>query len=165
MRDKKIYIFVLVLIISVNFLSAQSKKDIRNNKIESETATITYTENGKDITFKDSYTVYDKNGNVIEQTEYNRDGNIKSKTINKYDSNKNKIESIEYNDKTKTSIKTAYIYNKNDQKVMEIEYDTNGKITRQSAYLYNNKGFKTEKRTVDENKKLVAIKKYIYTAR
>lgn len=161
----KILFFFLIFMLTISSLSAQSKKDIRNNKVGSETTFVTVIENGKEITFKDSYTVYDKNGNVSEQTEFNRDGSIKNKETNKYDVNKNKIESTEYNDKDKTNIKTTFVYDKNDQKILETEYDTKGKIIRQSAYIYNNKGFKTEKRTVDGNKKLILIKKYNYATR
>lgn len=162
MDYKKKYSLIIVIILFVSSISAQSKKDIRNYKIASETATITVTENGKENTYKDSYTVYDKNGSIIEQTEFNKDGSVKNKESNKFDTNKNKIETIEYNDKDKTISKTTFLYDKNDRKVLEIEYDSKGKIVKQSAYLYNNKGFKTEKRTVDGNKKLVAVKKYIY---
>jgi glycogen debranching enzyme len=164
MNKSKNILSLLLIFISL-FSFAQSKKDIRNNKIASETAMITVTENGKEITYKDSYTIYDKNGNVIEQTEFNRDGSIKNKETNKFDANKNKIETTEYNEKDKTTTKTTFVYDKNDNKILETEYDGKGKIIRQSAYIYNNKGFKTEKRTVDGNKKLIAIKKHSYSTK
>ncbi len=164
--NKKNYIFSILLFLSFSFGAfSQSKKDIRNNKIVSETAVITITESGKEISYKDSYTLYDKNGNVIEQTEYNRDGSIKNKETNKFDANKNKIETTEYNEKDKTTTKTTFVYDKNDNKILETEYDNKGKIIKQSAYIYNNKGFKTEKRTVDGNKKLIAIKKHTYATK
>jgi predicted mannosyl-3-phosphoglycerate phosphatase (HAD superfamily) len=165
MKSISFYTLLSLIILFTVSVSAQSKKDIRNNKIVSELCTISVTENGKDISYKDSYTVYDKNGNIVEQTEFNRDGSIKFKEINKYDAKKNKIEKTEYSDKDKKTIKTTYGYNANDDKVMETEYDNTGAIYRQSVFLYNNKGFKTEKRTIDGNKKLIAIKKYIYSAR
>jgi len=61
------------------FLNAQSKKDIRNNKISAITTITTNFENGKEISYKDCSTIFDKNGNIVEETEYFSNGTIKSK--------------------------------------------------------------------------------------
>ena len=163
MKYNKLIIFLIGFIFPA-ILFSQSKKDIRNNKIVSETSNVTIFENGKEVTYKDSFTTYDKNGNVIERIEFYKDGKIKHKETSKYSSNKNKIEIIEYDDKDKITIKTTFVYDNNDNKILETEYQ-NGKLVKQTAYVYNNKGFKTERRVVDENKKLINIKKYIYSTK
>jgi hypothetical protein len=164
MRTKKLLALPLFLIV-ITTVTAQSKKDIRENKIGSETSTITLTENGKEVTYKDTYTVYDKNGNVTEQTEYNKEGTIKRKETNKYNANKDKTEEVVYDGKDNTTRKTTYFYNSNGQKIGEIEYDGSGKIIKQSMITYNADGFKTEKKTYDANKKLISTKKFTYSTK
>jgi len=155
-------IFFLVLFLNFTLSFSQSKKDIRSNKITSETAYITINENGKDITYKDSYTAYDKDGNTIEQIDYFKEGSIKRKELNKFNSHKDKIEEAIFDAKDKSFRKTTFIYNTNNQKVGEIEFDASGKILKQSVYTYNSKGFKVDKKTYDANKKLLSTKKYNY---
>jgi hypothetical protein len=154
---------IVVLCLTITTVSAQSKKDIRENKITSETSNITTIENGKEVTYKDSYIVYDKNGNVTEETEYNKDGTIKRKVTNKYNVNKDKAEEVVFDGKDKTTRKTTFYYNANGQKIGEIEYDGAGKILKQSMITYNANGFKTEKKTYDANKKLISTKKFTYS--
>ena len=74
-----VFILLCFLVFSNSF--AQSKKDLAKNNILSETTTVTKIEDGKEITFKDTYTVYDKDGKVIEETNYNKEGAVKEKKI------------------------------------------------------------------------------------
>jgi hypothetical protein len=146
-------------------VTAQSKKDIRDNKIVSETSFVTTMENGKETTYKESYTIYDKKGCVTEQTEYTKEGAIKRKETNKYNINKDKTEEVVYDGKDKTTQKTTFLYNANGQKIAEIESDGSGKIMKQSMILYNANGLKTEKKTYDANKKPISSKKYTYSTK
>ncbi|MDD5571342.1 MAG: hypothetical protein PHD97_09350 [Bacteroidales bacterium] len=164
MRIKAIFT-IIVLVMSMCHVLAQGKKDIKTYKVSSETSYITVNENGKEVTYKDSYTAYDKDGKVTEQTEFYKDGTIKRKETNKYDSQKNKIEEVIYDGKDKTTTKTTYTYNANKDRIGEIEYDNKGNILKQSVIVYNSKGFKTEKKTYNAGKQLIAIKKYTYTNR
>lgn len=159
---------IILILTSLFFLTSgycQSKKDIRNAKVATETTTTTITDNGKEITYKDSYTVFDKNGNVNEQTEYNKDGTIKRKESNKYNASNDKIEEKIFDAKDKSTKKTTFTYDVNKNKTGETEYDENGTVIRQVIYSYNNKGLKTEKKTYDGKKKLISTKKYTYTNR
>ena len=162
MNIDKLFVIVM-LCLTIATVSAQSKKDIRENKIVSETSNITTIENGKEVTYKDSYILYDKNGNIAEETEYNKDGTIKRKETNKYNANKDKTEEVVFDGKDKTTRKTTFYYNANGQKIGEIEYDGSGKIEKQSMIIYNANGFKTEKKTYDANKKLISTKKFTYS--
>jgi hypothetical protein len=141
---------------------AQSKKEIRENKINSETVYITRLD-GKEV--KDTYTVYDKNGNMIEKVDYNKDGVVKGTEKHVYNADKEKIEETTYDAKGKLLSKISYVYDSNGEKVGEIEYDGNLSIQKQSLTTYDAKGFKKEKRTFDANKKLISVKKYVYTKR
>jgi hypothetical protein len=164
MNKIKLFPILGFMLVSL-FVSAQSKKDIRENKILSETTYTTSYENGKEVSYKDTYTVYDKNGNVIEETEYTKTGDIKRKETNKYNANNDKTEEVVFDGKDKTTTKTVFYYNALGQKIGEISYDSSGKIHHQISYSYNSNGFKTEKKTYDAGKKLLSVKKYTYTNR
>jgi hypothetical protein len=168
MKTRIIFIFAITAFTALSSFS-QSKKDIKVNKIATETSYITVTENGKDVTYKDSYTVYDKEGRVTEQTDFYKDGTVKHKEVNKYDSQKNKIEESVYDAKTDakgpTFKKNSYVFNTNNDKVGETEYDANGKILKQSVITYDNRGLKTDRKTYSADKKLISTKKYVYTYR
>lgn len=155
---------IALCLLQISNVIAQSKKDIKENKIVSETTYVTIIENGKETTYKDTYTLYDKNGCVAELTEFYKDGTIKKKETNKYNASKDKIEVLIFDGKDKTTEKTTYLYNSNSQKIGEIEYDGSGNIIKQSMIIYNANGFKTEKKTYDANKKLISTKKYFYNS-
>lgn len=156
---------ILFFLLSSFYLSAQSKKDLRENKILSETTYTTSYENGKEVSYKDTYTVYDKNGNVIEETEYAKNGDIKRKETNKYNANNDKTEEVVFDGKDKTTTKTVFYYNATGKKIGEIIYDSSGIIKQQISYSYNSKDFRVEKKTYDANKKLLSVKKYVYATR
>ena len=78
MRNLLAFIFVFAAF----QVFAQGKKDIKKYNIKA--VTITKNEDGKSLTEEKS--VYDKNGRLIELTDYNKDGQIK--TIHKYKYNK-----------------------------------------------------------------------------
>jgi YD repeat-containing protein len=161
-------IVTFILLFSLSVFS-QSKKDLKNNKVQSETSFVTINENGKEITYKDSYTTYDKEGRVVEETDYYKDGTIKQKKTNKYDSQKNKIEETSYDAKDpakgESYTKTTFFYNKNNDKIGEIEYDAKGKIIKQSLIKYGNRGLKSERLTYSADKVLISTKKFTYTYR
>lgn len=152
---------------------SQSKKEIKKNKILSVTEWTIKMEDGKEITYKESYTAYDKNGNVTENTEYNKDGSIKKKETAVYDNLKGKIvQETKYEDKTKISVnkddkqkdffkKTVYKYNANNDKTEEQEFDSTNKLTKKKQYSYNSKGERILETTYDGENKL--LKKTVYT--
>jgi hypothetical protein len=159
--------FVLSLLFS-NLIFAQSKKDIKKNKIKSITEWNTKFQNGKEVSFKESFTVFDKNGRTIELTEYTKDGSIKKKESTKYDAYDNKVEENKYeNDQNSNSSKEKtkkiiYKYNINNDKIEEEEYDGNGKLLKKSIYSYDNKGLKVGKKTYVGDNVLETNRKYVY---
>ena len=152
-------------LLSISSIYSQSKKKIREHKIISETTYNSKVIDGKEVSIKDSYVVYDKNGNVVEETEYNKEGKVKKTEKTVYNANKDKIEEATYDANGKLKSKTAYAYNASGEKVGEIEYDEAGKIIRQTLTVFDAKGFKIEKRVFDSNKKLLYVKKYVYNKR
>ncbi len=143
--------FILIFSISSVFLSAQSKKKIRELKIKSTTETITLYKDGKQTaSYKSDYSVYDKEGNTIEETEYNQDGTVKKKETTKY-AGKDKTEVVvehpnpekeknNSDDGPKKYKRTTWKYNSTGDKTEEDEYDEAGKLVQKKTYAYNNNG-------------------------
>ena len=109
---------------------SQSKKQVKSLGIKSSMETITDKVDGKDNTYKDLFKVYDKNGNLIEETEYKKDGNIKKRSTWKYDGSGNKIEETEFHPEKKIDRKTAYKYNSSGLRSEETEMDGNSKVLK-----------------------------------
>lgn len=169
-------IFAFILIGScVNQANAQGKKDIKKTKMKSMTEFVTITENGKEMTYKAYYVAFNKNADVIEETEYNNNGSIKKGETTKYDVNNNKIEETYFQLKEKKiaknnsepieniNTKTVYKYNAHNDKTEEDELDiTNAKLLKKHLYSYNNKGEKNLKETYDAEKKLIKKETFVY---
>lgn len=118
------------------------KKDIKDNNIQSITTwdyKYTYDNKGqaKETKYKSSYTKYYKNGEILEETEYEPDGTIKNKKTYKYNSSGNKIE--------------------------EITYNSDGSIAQKETYKYNADGMRVEKRVLSPNDRLESGRKYEHT--
>lgn len=161
----KVFCLMAACLLSISSIYSQSKKKIREHKIISETTYNTKIVDGKEVSIKDSYTAYDKNGNIVEEIEYNKDGVVKKKEKSVYNSNKDKIEEVRTGANGKFISKSTFLYNGSGEKVGEIEYDEAGKIIRQTLTVFDAKGFKIEKRVFDSNKKLLYVKKYVYNKR
>ena len=150
--------FKIIIILFISFFVAsafaQSKKDMKKvNKfdVKSMTETITEMEDGKEITYKDTYTAFDKNGNVIEKDEYHKDGSLKYKSFAKYDGKGNKLEDSytetggkkEEGKHKEKNVRHTYKYDVNNNKIEEIEMDNTGKVIYKMQISYNIKGDKT----------------------
>ena len=160
-QTKKFICVIAVFLSSVIGVFSQSKKEVKDNNIKSTTENITATEGGKEINYKDSYIAYDKNGNITEQTEYNKDGSVKNKLTMKYDSFKNKTEELEY-EGNNLKQKRQFSYNSNGDKTVELTLDVAGKLLKKEMYTYNNKGLRTEKKVYNSTNALVETHVYTY---
>jgi hypothetical protein len=171
-----LYLFFICAFSAFSSAQNKNKKDIKKNKIKSIAEFASIIENGKETTFKVSYTAFDKNGKSIEETEFNKDGSIQKKGSTKYDSNDNKIEETNFRQKeakatetgtnapTKANLNTRITckYNANNDKTEENIFDAgSGKLISKQVYTYNGKGEKSMETTFDETTKL--IKKALYT--
>lgn len=138
-------IFLLsILILIVNYSFSQytpKKKDIKDNTIQAMTiwkSKYTYQSGqAKETKYKDSYTRYDRQGEIIEEVEYNPDGTIKNKIIYKNDSNGNKIEEIIYNsDGTTIKEKQTFKYNAEGMRIEKKVFSGDGKLLQLIKYEY-----------------------------
>jgi hypothetical protein len=160
---------VLALLFPV-LAQAQSRKDVKKYGIKNCTEWVTKNENGKEVSYKESYKAFDKNGNVTEEIEFYRDGRVKKKETFKYDKDGNVLEETLYESKeaktgdpkeSQVSKKVSYKYNVNSDKTEEVEYDGSGKIVKKTSYSYNTNGDRTGEVIYDGAGKM--HKKVFYT--
>ena len=162
-------------ILSVLFLFtasfAQSKKEVKANKIKSTTEYTTEIIGGKEVTYKSSYSVFDKEGNTIEKQDFLPDGSLKKKNTAKYDGKGNKIEETNFvakDDKPQDdpkpdakNTKTVSKFNSANDKTEEIVYDAvSGKQLKKTQTSYTS-GNKMLEAVFDGDNKLT--KKSVYT--
>jgi uncharacterized protein YkuJ len=154
MKQRILLVFLFLLPLLSN---GQGKKVIVKYTIKSVTETIT--EDGN--TIKDSKKVFDKNGEVIEETNYDKEGAVKNIKRNTFDKDGNKIEESTYNDENQLVEKQVNKFNADGEKTEEAIYKNN-KLVKKHSYTYNNKGLKTERKTTDDAGKTTSVHHYIY---
>jgi len=157
---KKIVVFAIALL--PIFAVAQSKKEVRDNKIKSTTVEKTEQRDGQTFTYKDSYEEFDKNGNTILKIEYSKSGEIKKKYTFKFDSFGNEIENTKYDRKSGGTIKTETKYDAMGEKSEETETDSEGNVLQKQTYKVDNKGLRQEAKEYNAKGELRWIKKYTY---
>ena len=167
----RIYFLAIVFISFSAFgQSKKEKKAIKTYGVKSVTENVTETVAGKESTRKDSYTIYDKNANVVLNEEYRKDGTLKHKETAKYDSKGNKLEetnwdAAEVQPNPEKYVKHVSKYDSDDNKTEELEYDAAGKLLSKSQYGYNANGDKILEAVYDGAGKITQKVIYIYNSR
>ncbi|HNQ68285.1 MAG TPA: hypothetical protein PKN32_07895 [Bacteroidales bacterium] len=157
---KQVLFFVIALL--PVFVLAQSKKEVRDNKIKSTTIEKTEQKDGQSITYKEFYEEYDKNGNTILKIEYSKAGDIKKKSTYKFDNFGNVVEKTEYDRKSGATVKTTTKYDAMGEKSEETETDSEGNIIQKQTYKVDGKGLRQEAKEHNGKGELRWIKKYTY---
>lgn len=131
------YFTVLVLLFFVGgLLSAQKKTTAKESNVRSITEYKQDVEkNGPQL--KEAYTLYDKNGNVLEEIEYDSQGKVKTHMKYQYDGNNNKIKEIEMSPAGKAVRVHEYKYNSNNLRTERNTYDGAGKLKSKRTYQYD----------------------------
>ncbi len=128
-------IFAVFIILTAFEANAQDKKTVKEQKIKQ--VTVYEEKSGKGSSEKiESITVFDKNGNVVEEKEFNSEGKLKK------------------------HVKT--IYNENGHKIKETELDESGEIIEVTEYKYKD-GLKIEKTTKNKKGEILETKRYEYS--
>jgi hypothetical protein len=154
----KYLIFLSVFILTAVSAFSQKKKDLKKYGVRA----IVVTEAHGTKTVNDSKTLYDANGEVLEEVNYDKEGNVKSTVKYKNNKDGDVIEESEFDEKNILKEKRQYKYNGLGEKIEELVLDKDNKVVKKSVYSYDSKGFKTEKKTFDANNNLVSTKKYTY---
>lgn len=130
------HLIIISILLSINFVSnAQKKALLKDNEIKSITVYESKNGSNEDETIE-SFTLFDKKGNVIEEKEYSSDGKFKKHFIYEYDENSNKIKEIETDEDGKLLQTIIYKYD-GDLKTEKIVYDNKNKIIHKKRYLYS----------------------------
>jgi hypothetical protein len=138
---------------------AQSKKSIKKNGVRS--VSIVDLENGRNL--NSHRVVYNKDGEMVEETDYDKEGNLKWVKKYKYNGDGDVIEEEENDTKNNKVEKHVYKYSSLGEKTEEQVWDGTGKIVKTHYYAYDGRGLKVERKTVDATGKTIAVKKYTYT--
>lgn len=156
---KERFFLIIALLFATLAAPAQGKKEVKKHNIKS--SAIVDIEGGK--TLNNKRAVFDKSGETIEETDYDKDGNLK--TVKKYKFNKegDVMEEEEFDAKTKFSERRLMKYNALGEKTEERVTDAaSGKTIKVHYYSYDSRGLKTERKTVDPTGKVLSIRKYTY---
>ncbi len=151
-------IFTIAFLTLCFFCQAQKKKDIKKAGIK----TITTTETQGTKSFNDSKVTYDAAGNIIEEINYDKEGNLKSTKKFKYNKDGDPIEETEYDEKNTLKEIKLTKYNALGEKTEEQYLDKDKKQFKKYIYTFSAKGFKTERKHYDANNVLISTKKYAY---
>lgn len=110
------------------------------NKFKTRTETVTeYDKKAKKfITHKESYQLYNTNGDVIEEYGYDKKGNVNKHIKFEYNSNGKKTKEIHYKDNTSTiKFIVEYVYDNHGLKIEELEKTADGsKTTSKRVFTY-----------------------------
>ena len=187
---KKIALIVLALALFI-ILPAFAGKSEKKHKVKSVTMFRTLYENGKPTTIKESFEVYDKNGNTIELTEFAKDGSVQRKETYVYDNHNNVTEEVikdpiknldykktyrysvikdktplveesEFNAAGNLILKKVYTYNANGKKASETLTDGAGVIISKQLFIYNARNLKTFRQTFNKSNVLENVKEWQY---
>ena len=161
-RNLSYVCFCFVLFFGILNLNAQSKKKLKKYQVKYIDETITKKTDGLEETFKDVLMKVDFEGNVIEMTQFKKDGSMKSKTLSKYNKNGDLIQEEELDGGLKLKSRKTMSFNIDGEKISESEFDNLNRLIKKSIYIYDSKGFKVEKQVFDGNGKLILSKKIKY---
>lgn len=117
-----------------------------NEHIYKNNICITHSKLGKDTLDMIKEDVYDANGNLVEDYEYNSsNGKMSSKTIYKYNSANLLLEYITYNAETdKMTYKKTTSYNSANLPLEFTEYEANDVLRKKITYKYDSNNNKIE---------------------
>lgn len=156
---KQLLIILLSFFLAQTTLYGQGRKKAEKNNLKSETV---WSQNDKGIKVKESFTRFDKEGNVTEEIEYDETGTkiIKHNTYT-YNSDNDVLEEKQLNPSGKLVKTIKYKYNEDEKVIQEDHITAAGKIEKVIKYKYNNK-LKTEKAIYDAAGKVRKRKMYAY---
>ncbi|MDI9857620.1 hypothetical protein [Flectobacillus roseus] len=154
---------IAILLLATSYLSyGQSKKEVKKNKIKTVTEQITESIGGKEVTRNDGYKKFNKQGEVIEEAEYDKSGKLKRKVLSKYNEFDDKIEEVIVDGNNHQIEREVYKYDSFKEKSEVLHYNEHNELDCRSVYSINGNGLKTEKKTYDAKGKLIQVKKYTY---
>ena len=127
-------LLVLLLFLGL-FVNAQSKKELKENKIKQITTYNYVNKLGKTYKIKDNYHVYNEKGYLVKEVEYNKEGKLK--------------------------FVKKYYYNSDNDKIKEELFDNTNKLKKPTLYNYKD-GLKISKKVLNAKGELISKKEFEY---
>lgn len=129
-----------LLVITVLFLAAsqtlgQTKTEIREKKIKSQTVLEVFIEEGIDEPQIEQKEVYNEVGELIEFITYNKEGDVKEWVKYVYDENQNIVEEIYFDKRGKVEKREKTIY-KEGIRVERQFFDNRDRMYKKKIYEY-----------------------------
>lgn len=157
----KLLATALLLSIST-YISAQSKKELKDAGVVSRTENTSKLEKKVMINYVESIEKYDDNGNKIELVESKSNGDIKTFDQFEYNDKGKLIKEYHIDPVSKKPKETVeYIYNEEDKLIKEIYFNKKNEINKTVDYTYENK-LKTQKKISNGSGKVIETKTYTY---
>ena len=158
---KQIVFYLFIFFLFAQSTHSQKKKTVLQNNLKSvvvyEQSNVSKTDKGVKI----EETIFDLNGNIIDEFEY-ENGKESSHVKYEYDDAEKKIKESKLNAQGRVIKSTLFEYNDEDLRVKEIESDGSGKIVKIIEYSYD--GDLKASRIVSDGTKTVKSKRsYEYT--
>ena len=110
----------------------------------------------------DNKSIYNDNGNRIEDNKYDKDGELTNKWKGKYDVNENLIEGKYYDEDGELSFKWKFKYDDNGNLIESNGYDKDGELTSKYKSKYDVNGNLIESIRYDEDGELRIKLKFKY---
>lgn len=116
-------------------MHAQSEEIISKNKVASQTVYEYFIEEGLKKPVVERIEKYDKSGNLIEEKEMNKEGEVKRWIKYKFDADRNKVEETNLNIRGGQEERIEWIYK--DGLVTEKKYyDHKDRLVKRKEYKY-----------------------------
>lgn len=131
---KKFIVITISILFSLCGYS-QTKSQIKEKNIASTTVWKYDFSSGKELKIKESFTRFNAKGLVVEEIDYNKEGDQKERLEYKYDELKNKIEEKVFDKNDKLLKTNKYIY-KDELKMVKEVYNNKGKLVSKKVYVY-----------------------------
>ncbi len=166
----------IALIISLVFITsmsgyAQSKKKLRTYGITKKIETLVKYDDGlANEPYISEVEIYNSDGKWIERMDYQKDGDIKKRSMRRYEKEilveelEDKPQEKEWIEKTPAYKHAVFIFKK-DNLIEERELNRKGEVKEKKVYEYNKYGDEISETTTDKNGELVQTETYSYDNR
>jgi hypothetical protein len=132
---KSILLFVAILFLAASQSMGQSKTELSEKKIKSQTVLEVFIEEGSDEPQIEQKEIYNEDGELIEFVTYNKEGDVKDWVKYVYDENQNIVEEIYFDKRGKVEKREKTIY-KDGIRVERQFFDSRDRMYKKKIYEY-----------------------------
>lgn len=130
----KKYFFLTILAGTFLYTQGQTPKEIRELNLKTKTTWVMEKTGKKDSNYKKSELRYDKDGNLIQEIEFNKKGDVTRNISYQYDK-KNKIREIHFDREGKIILRMEFIYSR--KVLSEIHYyNAKSDLVKKEQFIY-----------------------------